>query len=144
MQRVVNGFWEVKILLFGFGFSLAWELLQSPFYADTFEAPWDTIIYNRIHCSVGDVMILLSAFWIVALMWGRSWMSRAAWAPFVGFLVIGLAYTAFSENRNVEVLRSWAYSEWMPVIWGIGLSPLLQWIVVPAAVVKVVRNTSGY
>jgi len=143
MQRVVNGFWEVKILLFGFGFSLAWELLQSPFYADTFEAPWDTIIYNRIHCSVGDVMILLSAFWIVALVWGRSWISQPAWTPFVSFLVIGLAYTAFSEYRNVQVLQRWAYSEWMPLIQGIGVFPLLQWIVIPTAVVGVVRKANG-
>ena len=43
----------------------------------------------------------------------------------------------FSEWLNVVVRASWAYSEWMPVIalagQKFGLSPLLQWIVVPAA-----------
>jgi hypothetical protein len=38
---------------------------------------------------------------------------------------------------NVYVRRSWAYSELMPAVplagYRIGLSPLLQWIVVPAA-----------
>ena len=47
----------------------------------------------------------------------------------------GLAYTVFSEWLNIGVRRSWAYSDLMPVLplLGTGLSPLLQWLVVPAA-----------
>ena len=47
----------------------------------------------------------------------------------------GLAYTVFSERLNIEVRRSWAYSDLMPVLppVGTGLAPLLQWLVVPAA-----------
>jgi hypothetical protein len=41
------------------------------------------------------------------------------------------------------VRASWAYSDWMPVIpiagLSIGLSPLLQWIVVPAAAFAITR-----
>jgi hypothetical protein len=50
-------------------------------------------------------------------------------------LAFGLGYTVFSEWLNIVVRRSWAYSSLMPVVslfgLGIGLSPLLQWIVVP-------------
>ena len=50
-------------------------------------------------------------------------------------MTAGLAYTVFSEWLNTEVRRSWAYSDLMPVLppLGTGLSPLLQWLVVPAA-----------
>ncbi len=39
----------VRILLFAFGLSLVWEVLQSPFYAGTFEASWGRLVYNRMH-----------------------------------------------------------------------------------------------
>ena len=52
-------------------------------------------------------------------------------------VLFGLAYTIFSEWLNVVVRASWGYSDWMPIvpIFGlrIGLSPLMQWLVVPAA-----------
>ncbi len=38
---------EVKIGMFGFPVSLAWEILQSPFYRDTFAEPWSKLAYNR-------------------------------------------------------------------------------------------------
>src|SRR5713101_7282893 len=50
--------------------------------------------------------------------------------------VFGVAYTVFSEWRNVTVHSEWTYSDWMPVLsllgLKIGLSPLLQWAIVPA------------
>jgi hypothetical protein len=52
-------------------------------------------------------------------------------------IALGVGYAGFSEWMNVYVRRSWAYSELMPAVpvagYRIGLSPLLQWIVVPAA-----------
>lgn len=54
-----------------------------------------------------------------------------------GTILLGLAYTLFSEWLNVNVRGSWAYSALMPLVplgfFSIGLSPLLQWLVVPAS-----------
>jgi len=46
---------------------------------------------------------------------------------------LGAAYTVYSEWLNTGVRMAWAYSELMPVVPGIGtgLSPLLQWLVLP-------------
>src|SRR5436309_3538846 len=52
-------------------------------------------------------------------------------------MAICVVYTAFSEWLNVVVRHSWAYSGSMPAIAlgsvRIGLSPIAQWIIVPAA-----------
>lgn len=45
----------------------------------------------------------------------------------------GVAYTAFSEWLNVYRLGSWAYTQAMPLLGGIGITPLLQWVIVPVA-----------
>ena len=48
-------------------------------------------------------------------------------------VLLGLGYTVFSEWLNVEIRRTWSYTEAMPVIpsLGTGLAPLLQWLIVP-------------
>jgi hypothetical protein len=49
-------------------------------------------------------------------------------------IVFGVAYTDFSEWMSER--WTWNYSEWMPVIplgtTRIGVSPLAQWIIIPA------------
>ena len=55
----------------------------------------------------------------------------------------GVAYTIFSEWLNLVVRQSWSYSEAMPVVplIGVGLSPLLQWLVIPGVAMLVVRRS---
>jgi hypothetical protein len=47
--------------------------------------------------------------------------------------VLGIGYTVFSEWLNVDVRATWAYTEQMPVLppLGTGLTPLLQWLIIP-------------
>lgn len=135
---------EIQLLLAGLSLSLMWEVLQSPFYTDTFAVSWATLVYNRLHCTGGDAVILLVAFWLVALRWGRSWMRAASWAPCTAFLALGVAYTVFSEHYNVHLVQRWAYSRWMPTIAGVGLIPPLQWVVVPTLCVHLVRSYSRW
>jgi hypothetical protein len=48
-------------------------------------------------------------------------------------IMLGAAYTVFSEWLNIDIRRSWSYTAAMPVfpLLGTGLTPLLQWLVVP-------------
>ncbi len=131
---------ELQLVGLGLGLSVAWEFLQSPFYTDTFEATWGAMVFNRLHCAGGDVFILLMAFWLVSLRWGRGWMGSENRAPLSAFLVMGVIYTASSEYFNVHLVQRWAYSQWMPTIVGIGLVPLVQWIVIPALIVLCVKR----
>jgi hypothetical protein len=60
-------------------------------------------------------------------------------------ILLGLAYTAFSEWLNIVVRAAWAYSDLMPVfpVFGfkVGLSPVLQWVVVPLVAAGRARNS---
>jgi len=134
---------EYRIVILALPFFLVWEILQSPFYTDTFTASWRQLFYNRIHCAIGDGLILLGAFWVAALFWGRTWIARKELLPVVVFVAVAVTYTIFSEYRNVYVAQNWAYSEWMPTIRGIGLIPVAQWIVIPSVIVHNLRQGSG-
>lgn len=115
--------------------NLAWEAAQLPFYTIWQNGTWDEIGFAVAHCTAGDVLIGLFSAGAALLSTGRRW-PREAWSRlvFAGyFIVFGLTYTVFSEWLNVFVRKSWAYSSLMPVIPPLdtGLSPVLQWIVVP-------------
>ena len=56
-------------------------------------------------------------------------------------VVLGLGYTVFSEWYNVYRIGAWAYAEIMPRILGIGLTPLLQWVVVPIVMLVLIQRS---
>ena len=54
-------------------------------------------------------------------------------------IVLGASYTIFSEWLNVQIRRTWSYTAAMPVVpfLGTGLTPLLQWLIVPSMALAV-------
>ncbi len=55
----------------------------------------------------------------------------------------GLAVTVAPEWLNVHVWRRWAYGEDMPVVLGVGLTPLLLWVIVPLLTLWLARRHLG-
>lgn len=126
-----------KYLITSFFIFIAWEFLQSSFYDNT-GIPIFKIIYYRIHCTIGDIMILTFCIFL----WGvikqkKEWNEKPNYADYLGITVLGLSYTIFSEVRNVFIVKSWAYSSSMPLIpiFNIGLIPIVQWIFLPALII---------
>ena len=115
--------------------NLVWETLQLPLYTLAQTGTARYIIYAVIHCTVGDLMIAAMALCAAILLAGHGWPWRNYRRVALLAILFGLAYTVFSEWLNVSVRESWAYAAAMPIIPGLGtgLSPVLQWIVVPAA-----------
>ena len=68
-------------------------------------------------------------------VFGRNgWSDRKYAKVAVAMGAAAWCYTVFSEWLNVEVRGSWAYLDLMPTIplLGTGVTPILQWLVVPA------------
>ena len=124
------------------GFALAgnliWEVLHLPLYTIWTTGSVREQAFAVAHCTLGDLLIAISTLMLALILAGdHAWPRRRFWPVAILTIAFGVGYTAFSEWLNVVVRASWAYSEWMPVIsllgQKIGLSPLLQWMVVPAA-----------
>lgn len=114
--------------------NLAWEVAHLPLYTLWQTAPTSYIAFAVLHCTAGDVVIASVTLLIaVLIVGGRDWPAERYAAVAMATVVLGIGYTAYSEWTNVYVRQSWAYSGWMPILpgTGIGLSPLLQWLVVP-------------
>lgn len=125
-----------RYFLFLLAAHLIWETLQLPLYTIWLNGSAGEIAFAVIHCTVGDLLIAFSCLVGALILSGdRSWPARRFWVVAALTIIFGVAYTVFSEWLNLVVRKSWAYSDLMPVvpILGTGLSPLIQWIVIPLA-----------
>lgn len=121
--------------------NLAWEIMQIPLYTIFQEESAGSIVYAVLHCTAGDGLIAAGSFLLAAAaLRDPDWIRARPWRGGAIVIATGVAYTAYSEWRNVHQLGSWAYTEAMPLVFGIGLSPLLQWLLLPAAGVLVMRR----
>lgn len=125
--------------------NLIWETLQLPLYTIWTTGSSHDIAFAVVHCSVGDVMIALGAL-ALALVTARVMGLTARNHQRVMLLTIafGIGYTVYSEWLNITVRSNWAYSPMMPIVPVIntGLSPLLQWIVIPGLALTLARKAA--
>jgi uncharacterized membrane protein (UPF0136 family) len=122
---------------------LLWELLQLPLYTIWKSGTAREIAFAVVHCTAGDLLIAALAL-IAALVaiGNRDWPHQRFVPVIVAAVVIGLSYTVYSEWLNTVVRKSWTYSRLMPTLpWlGTGLSPFMQWLIVPAIAFAAVRR----
>lgn len=125
--------------------NLVWEFLQLPLYTIGQSGTWREQAFAVAHCTAGDVLISTWTL-IVAIVLSRQWDWPVRGGAVVALvtIVISVAYTFYSEWQNVYVVKTWAYASGMPrIVVGtiaIGLSPLAQWIVIPALGFLMVRK----
>jgi len=102
MKRITS-FPELNIAFFSFLLNFVWEVLQTPFFLDISDKI-KTIIWYRFHCTLGDVMISLGSFWLVALISKtRTWFLNPTKVRLLLFVAFGVSYTIFSEIKNVSL-----------------------------------------
>jgi hypothetical protein len=141
-----NSLWhipEVPLVILSFAFHFAWELLQVPTFVGMADrSHWEGVKICTA-ATLGDVGFALVAFWTTAVVSrSRQWIASPRLWQLGLFIAVGVALTIAFEFYYVEITGRWAYSELMPRVppFGTGLSPLLQWILVPLLVASLTRR----
>ncbi len=116
--------------------NFVWEVAHLPLYTIWHTGTAGSNAFAVVHCTVGDVVLASGIFALTLLIAGnRDWPVRNFWRVAVLTVLLGIGSTVLLEWLNVVIWKSWAYSSLMPVLpvlgFDVGLSPLLQWIVVP-------------
>lgn len=133
---------ELSLISWSFFLNFFWEVVQTYFYTLE-DSPFRTMLYGWIHCTFGDVLLTLGSFWLVSIVSrNRRWSLKLNRLNFIGFIMIGTIGTVISERVNVHILKSWAYNQSMPIIpWlNVGLTPILQWVIIPPAAILLVKH----
>ena len=127
-------------VFFSSALSLVWEVLQLPLYTIGTTGTLPQLAFGVLHCTTGDALIA-GASYLAARFALRSpdWPVARPWSGGGIALTCGFAYTVYSEWHNVYQIGAWAYAPSMQLIFGIGISPLLQWIFIPATTLLILR-----
>lgn len=131
-----TGLWAALV----FVLNLAWEIAHVRLYTIWAEANYLAVAWAVLHCTLGDVAIALPMFTIAGLLLHRmDWPASQPWAGGITVVIGAMTFTVWSEWFNVFRIGNWSYTENMPTIFGIGISPLLQWLVLPPVIVVAYR-----
>jgi len=123
--------------------NLVWEFWQIPFFVGMGEGPHWAGVKICTQSALGDVAILMTAFWVTAIAArSRNWILLPRRQDVAIFLGIGLIATALFESVATGPAGRWSYTIAMPrlPIIGTGLLPLLQWLVIPLLVLWFARR----
>lgn len=123
---------------------LGWELAQLPLFGLWTNGTAGQIAFATLHCTGGDLLIA-TAVLVLAIMltWATEWPFRRFAIVAATIIMLGLAYTAYSEWHNVYVEQAWSYAASMPTLTlaghAIGMTPLVQWLLVPGLALWAIR-----
>lgn len=134
---------EFNIVIFSFLLSFFWEIQQMWFYQIPAGYSHFDIVRNCTLATVGDVVIILIAFWAVAaLSKSRQWLRYPNRSQMGVFILVGVVITVVIEALATGPLNRWTYAESMPTIpiLGTGLVPLSMWFLVPPLTIWFTRR----
>lgn len=136
---------EFNVATYALLLNFAWEILQAPLYAGMAEMPHAQVTKACLQATLGDAVIMLFAYGVVAVVARRRrWIVASKGWQLALFVAIGVSITAAIEwlaTRGYWI-GSWNYLPTMPLVPGadIGMAPLLQWVVLPLLTVWFVRR----
>ncbi len=121
-------YYKVLILMsFVLILNLIWEFSHYFLYIDM------SGILKKIHlicASLVDMIIIGLIFLFVSLKNNNiKWIEKPNIIDYFIIIILSLIISAFIELRALSTGR-WAYTELMPTVFGIGLSPLIQLAIV--------------
>jgi hypothetical protein len=132
---------EARMVFFSFTLNLIWETLQSHLFLFNY---WlGSFALCMIYCASADVLIIAGLFGSVALLYNeRYWFLKPTAQQITVLLVLSLIVNVSIEYVNVYVTKKWAYGSGMPTVFGIGLLPALQWIIIPSLILFILHQRS--
>jgi hypothetical protein len=117
-----------------------WEMAQAKFFASMQALHFWPATLLCLKASAGDLVIsavsfVVAAATVRALLWP---VKRHLGISLTAFLITGLEITVVYELYAISH-GVWTYDPSMPTVAGVGLLPLLKWVIIPLLQVVVFR-----
>jgi len=128
-KRKVLELSTILFLIFGFSFFLNffWEALHAVYLYQRHDFDASNYVPMLLYVSAVDGLIVLGLYLGVGVMWlDLFWLKLFRKIQILVFTGAGAAVAAIIEYLSVFYYHKWKYTDEMPTIFGIGISPLCQ------------------
>lgn len=120
---------------------IPWELAQLPLYALWQDPDTLRLASHLIKTLLGDVLIATGFYLGAGLVFrDMDWPPRHARHGAWLLATVGLVFAVCREGYHVYLADTWMYAPAMPLVFGLGLTPLLQWLLLSPLMVIIVRH----
>lgn len=114
----------LTLALVSFALHVTWERLHIGLYTGYEKMEGRLPVF--VFATAGDVAYAFLAVLVAALFKGSLlWFLQASALDYVGLALLGFFMAVFVEYKAMA-LRRWEYTDRMPRIFGLGLTPLIQ------------------
>ena len=122
------------IAALAFLFNLIWELIQIPLYKNG-SYSLEHIAFCALASIADAILVMLLFFGSAVIFKNLFWIQDKKWQQIIIVILIGGIGTVLGEMRHLSI-GSWAYADVMPIIpiVNVGLSPILQFMILPIVV----------
>lgn len=117
----------MTVFLFSFAANFIWESLHAVFLYEDHDFNAKKYVRMVGYVSGIDGLLIAGIYFLIAtagrdLFWLREMNGRQKSAV----VIVGIMIAVVIEYRKVFVLKIWEYNQFMPTLFGFGVSPLLQ------------------
>ena len=128
-KKKVHYMWRGGITVFVLAFLLnfVWESVHAVLFFEG-HAEYVSGFFVRMvsYASFMDALLIFVIFCAGCLLFkGDCWLEHYGRKEFWFTVVLGIVFAAIIEIKNL-IFNQWSYNEWMPTIFGFGLSPMVQ------------------
>lgn len=140
-QKKIFNRMVIIIIISAFLFNLTWEILQIPLYKEG-NYKWNHILFC-VWASVADVIMVLLIYFGFALIYKNAlWIKNFNTKRIIILILTGGTGAILAEVWHLSI-ATWSYASAMPLIpvVDVGLSPVLQFMVLPIMIYKLSFKT---
>ncbi len=126
----------LRVFVLAVPINYIWEIAQAPLFVEM-EA---SIGWHCFVASLGDGLLVILIYGTGALLRRDSaWFQQPVFRDYALILLLGAALAIVVEWVALHVLQRWSYTTGMPIvpIVNIGLTPLLQMLVLPPVILRI-------
>ena len=117
----------VAVLSFSCAANFIWESLHGAFLFEGHDMNARNYVRMVVYVSAVDSALIAGLYLFVGALWKDAlWLRSMTRKQESTAFFVGLMVAAVIEYVKVSVLKTWSYTSLMPVLLGIGLSPLFQ------------------
>lgn len=113
--------------LFSCGANFVWESLHAAFLYEDHDFNAKKYVRMVTYVSSIDSLLIAGIYFLIATAWrDLFWLREMSGRQKSAVVIVGMMIAVVIEYRKVFVLKIWEYNQFMPTLFGFGVSPLLQ------------------
>ena len=117
----------VFTFVFAFTFNFLWESFHAVYLYQNHNIEASLYIPMLVYVSTIDSSLILGLYMFTGIVWRKIlWIKEIALYQWLLFTASGILLAGLIEYRAVYLSHRWAYMPYMPTLFGLGLSPLVQ------------------